>query len=871
MTFLWLVGLLRHRSLRLAGAGFGIAVTVALLASLGAFLVTSTTSMTERASTGVPIDWQVEAVPGADATAIEAAIHKAAPVAALEQVFYAQTAGLQATTGGTVQTTGPGKVVGLGQSYLAAFPKEVRLLSGTLDGVLVAQQTASNLHVGPGDAVTINRVGLVPSVVTVAGVIDMPDADAFFQGVGLPPQAAPQAPPDNVLILPAAEWHRIFDPQTTLRPDTTRLQFHVRLDHASLPVRPTEAYTQVTGQGRNLEVQVTGQALVSNTLAARLDAVRGDALYAAVLFLFLGLPGAALGAALTLAITGSGAGHRRGEQALLRIRGASATRIIGLAAGEAVLVSAGGIAVGLLVAAALASTNAWGLPAVGAALVGLTLGCAALLVPAWRQTRAQTVVLARRAVGRRAAPLWERVWLDVILLALAAAAFWQSASTGYQIVLAPEGVAAASVDYKAFLAPALFWLGSGLLVVRISAAVIGGKRRLLSTLLSPVAGRLAPVVSASLATQARRITLGVAMTALAVSFGTSTAIFNATYQAQARVDSLLTNGADVAVFGSFAAPASPHLAQLSALPGVTAEPMQHRFAYVGSDLQDLFGVNAPTIGKATSLSDAFFTGGTAAQLMAKLAVTPDGILVSEETVSDFQLTLGDTLNLRLKGADQAWRSVAFHFIGVAREFPTAPKDSFLVANAAYVAQMTGAPDAEYVLLQTKGDPVALADQVRAALPQFQVQDIAHVSQIIGSSLTSVNLTSLTRIELGFAVLMAAAAAGVMLALGFNDRRRSFAILTAIGAKPAQLGAFLWSEGLLVIFGGCVLGLASGAVTAWLLVKLLTGVFDPPPEGLVLPLDYLVLLAGLVAASVAGAVLLTQTRMRKAAVDQLRDL
>jgi putative ABC transport system permease protein len=167
--------------------------------------------------------------------------------------------------------------------------------------------------------------------------------------------------------------------------------------------------------------------------------------------------------------------------------------------------------------------------------------------------------------------------------------------------------------------------------------------------------------------------------------------------------------------------------------------------------------------------------------------------------------------------------------------------------------------------------VALADMVRAALPDMQVQDITHVSQIIGSSLTSVNLTSLTRIELAFAVLMAASAAGLMLALGFNDRRRSFAILSAIGAKRTQLGAFLWSEGALVFLGGSVLGLLSGIVTAWMLVKLLTGVFDPPPEGLVLPLGYLTLLVGLVAASVVAAVMLAEASLRKAAVDQLRDL
>ena len=64
---------------------------------------------------------------------------------------------------------------------------------------------------------------------------------------------------------------------------------------------------------------------------------------------------------------------------------------------------------------------------------------------------------------------------------------------------------------------------------------------------------------------------------------------------------------------------------------------------------------------------------------------------SQETVNDFQLSsIGDTINLRLMSAkDHQYHKVPFHFVGVAREFPTAPKDSFLVANASYVAKMTG--------------------------------------------------------------------------------------------------------------------------------------------------------------------------------------
>ncbi|TPL00504.1 ABC transporter permease [Mesorhizobium sp. B2-4-14] len=883
MFLLWIRGVLARRFMRVAGTAAGIALTVALLAAMALFLANAGASMTARAVSAVPIDWQVQVISGADPGLISKALPEAAPVKAVHQVRYADIAGFEARTGGTTQTTGPGQVVAFDSGYSSDFPAEIRLLSGSLDGALIAQQTAANLHVAPGDTVSIRRMGLPPTEVRIAGVVDLPDADALFQAVGLPPQAAPQAPPDNVLILPQEAWRQSFDPQGKARPDTTRLQLHVRLAHGALPSDPVAAYTFVTAAQRNLEARVAGQALVADNLGSRLGAVREDALYASVLFLFLGLPGIALAIALTFAVTSSGAERRRTEQALLRVRGATAKDILLLSATEAAVAAIGGTAFGMAVVF-LIGIAAPGLDAalgvdqprlLLVAFFGLLVGLIAFLYPAWRDARWATVMAARRTVSRPHPPLWQRLWLDGLLLAAAGLVFWQSASTGYQIVLAPEGVAATAVDYKAFVAPALFWLGMALLTIRLSATVIARNGTLLRLIVAPVSGALAPIVSAALSRQSGRLTIGIAMTALAISFATSTAVFNTTYNAQARIDAELTNGSDVTVFGTTDKPAGAHLAALASLPdAAAAEPMQHRFAYVGADLQDLYGIDPNRIGRATGLSDAYFSGASAAGTLALLAATPDGVLVSEETVQDFQLQQGDTINLRLVDArDHQYHPVVFKFIGVAREFPTAPKDSFLVANSAYVARMTGSDASEYVLMRAKADPAALARQASSALRSDQtlkVADIGQAAHLIGSSLTAVDLGGLTAIELGFAVVMAAAAAGLMLALGFFERRRPFAILAAIGAKPRQLAAFLWGEGLLILVGGMAFGLLSGLLTAWMLVKLLTGVFDPPPEALSIPWLYLAAVLGLVAASVAAAVLSARPSAGQA-TELLRDL
>lgn len=110
---------------------------------------------------------------------------------------------------------------------------------------------------------------------------------------------------------------------------------------------------------------------------------------------------------------------------------------------------------------------------------------------------------------------------------------------------------------------------------------------------------------------------------------------------------------------------------IARVPGVRgAEALQHRYAYVGTDLQDLYGVNPTTILDATRLQDGYFDGGTAGQLMARLAGEPDSILVSEETAKDFQLHPGDHLTLRLQdGRTKQLREVPFTYAGIARTFP----------------------------------------------------------------------------------------------------------------------------------------------------------------------------------------------------------
>ena len=851
MTGLWLRGLIRERPLRLWGASGGVMLTVAFLALLLSFIASGNANMTRRAAASVPVDWQVLLGQHTTPAQAEQAVRAATSVKTLLPVHYADVPSFSARTGGTVQTTGAGKVLGLPPGYRAAFPAEIRALIGSPDGVIISQQTAANLHAAVGDTINVGRYGAAPAKLKVVGVVDLPAADSLFQAVGAPKGLAPQAPPDNVLLLPSAQFQTLFAPQQLARPGTVRTQLHVRLATA-LPNDPGQAFALIGRLANNVEARLSGGAVVGNTLGVTLDGARESALYAQALFLFLGLPGALLAGGLTLSVAGASAAQRQAEAALLRVRGAGERLILSLGAAEALSVGVTGTLLGLslfvlltpLLSGGAAITSGgwlgWTLPV----LAGLLLSLLAVLLPTLTALRASTVSAQRQSVRRVGTPLWQRLYLDVLLLLLSAAVFWRSAAGGYQLVLAPEGVAKASIQLEAFVAPLALWLGGTLLALRLLGWLLRSGR--LSGLLRPFGGNLAGVITSALERQRPLLLRGAALVSLSAAFAVSTSLFNATYNDQARVDAVLTNGSDVTVSGNANSPAGTRLAALGALPGVSgSQPLIHRFAYVGADLQDIYGINAAHFTDVSRLADSYFKDITAASALAKLQASPNALFVSQETVNDYQLSLGDKLNLRLLNAvSHQYSVVPFTLAGVVREFPTAPKDSFLVGNAAYIAQMTGNALPEVALLKVSGDPASVvmgARQLVAKMPGVQVTDLATVRSRIASNLTAVNLAGLSRIELAFAALLLAASTGLVLALGLTERRRTFTVLNALGAKAGQLSAFLSGEALVVVGLGGLAGLGLGLGVAQTLTKLLQGVFDPPPEALVWPWAYLLAL------------------------------
>src|SRR5262249_36596231 len=158
--------------------------------------------------------------------------------------------------------------------------------------------------------------------------------------------------------------------------------------------------------------------------------------------------------------------------------------------------------------------------------------------------------------------------------------------------------------------------------------------------------------------------------------------------------------------------------------------------------------------------------------------TPDGILVSKETINDYQLKTGDLLNLRvLDHRDGRFHVVPFHVAGVVQEFPSAPRDSFMVANLSYLtsADHGGGPNLVFIKAPSPGTTAAAVARATRTDGTI-VRNIDQQTSQTVSSITTVDLRGISRIEEAFTIALAAAAMALFVALTMIERRHEFATM-----------------------------------------------------------------------------------------------
>jgi putative ABC transport system permease protein len=870
-----------------------LAAAVASLAAMLLFVGHSLGTMTSSAVRSVPIDWQGPVAGYGAATAVAARVAAQPGVAAAYATATAPFAGVEHVSPslGTIRA-GSGAILAVPPTYLSHLPA-LRLLRGSLrtGEIVFDQQLAATLQVQPGDSVTLTpRPGARPVRLRVSGIALVGAADQLFQPLDPLLGPAPAQPPANIAVLPLATFAGKIAPAlpsissaagASALPGSqvgTQWQVQAQVAPAALSGSPVRALQQATGLRNAVERSLPGQVVFVDNLADSLNTAAGDALYAETLYIMLAVPGALIALGLVyLAALGTAERDRR-ALALLRARGATRRHLIALALLESVLLGLTAGALGTAIALGAlqldgtsAGVSLGRLAAVFLVCVVLAIvGAAAARVGAGLGAFRGTVRAARGGVRRVGRPLWQRVYLDLLALAAAGFVYWLTVRTGFSAVVNPDTNPTLSLSVYMFLAPALLWLGAALLMVRLRGRLVSWAAARLA------GGRAATFPGFLLVSVARRgaaLNRGVLLLGLLLAFGVSLGLFVATYDQQARIDAQLTLGADVVVSAPPGVVTSRQLLQrLARLPGVAgASAVDHTYAYIGPDLQDTFGIDPATLRAGTTLRDSYFLGGSPSEMLGRLRSTPDGILVSKETITDYSLREGDLLRLRLLDHRTGrFRVAPFHVVGIVQEFPSAPKDSFMVANLAYLQRAGHDPGPNVVFVRAQGDPGRLARSVTGATRKLgvRVKSIRDQTAQTVSSITTVDLRGVSRIEELFALVLAVATMALFVTVGLAERRHELATMVALGASLRRVAAFLWTEAALVLAAALAFAALLGWLVAKVLVAMLQHVFDPPPDHLAAPWGFLaaLALAAAVGCLLAAAAAATQIgRLRLGAI------
>ena len=860
-----------------------LAAAAALLGSMLLFVGHSLRTMTASTLRSVPLDWQAPVNSYAQDRHVAAAVAAQPGIAQASATATAPFAGASHSGGAGVSRAGSGSILAVPPGYLSHI-QTFRLLHGALQpgAVVLDQQLAATLQAQIGDRVALTpRAGARAQSFRVSGVGLITAPDVVFQPLNPQLGPAPAQPPANALIMPLATFAATIGRSLPSLPAPaaaaaavpgaqtgTQWQVQAQLDQTGFTGSPSAALTRSGQILHRVERSLPGQVQFVDNLSDKLNTAASDALYAETLYIMLAVPGAlaALGLAY-LAALGTVERDRR-DLALMRARGATRRQLLLVALAESVVLGllagvlgAGGAlaAVSLIVKGGVGLTASRGATTVGVCILVSVAGALAARLGAVSSVWRSTVSESRRGVGREAKPLWQRLYLDLAALGLSGLIYWLTARTGFSAVVNPDSNPTLSLSVYMFFAPALLWLGATLLLVRMRGrAVAGVVRRMAGN--RPRSNRA--LLLASLGRRGAALNRGLLIVGLLLAFGVNLGLFTATYDQQAAIDAELTLGGDVTVTAPPGVIAvhglQSRIAQLPGVQGTTG--VDHSYAYVGPDLQDTFGVDTTTIARGTTLRDSYFLGAGARQSLARLARTPDGILVSKETIGDYQLNLGDLLRLRvLDHRTGRFQVVPFHVQGIVQEFPSAPRDSFMVANLSYLqaADHAGGPNTVFV---KTGNPAGVAASVsRATLRDGTiVKNIDQQNQQTTSSITTVDLRGISRIEEAFTIALVAAAMALFVALAVAERRHELATMAALGAGLRSIWAFVWSEAVLVLVAGLLLAAGLGLLLALMLVAMLQHVFDPPPDSLAVPWTYLAELAmGAVGATVVAALIVAR--------------
>lgn len=871
----------------------GVAVPVSLFAATAFFVDTSAQKMTQQAIAPVQIDMQAlisspRSAPGPIASQLAAR-----PQVSRVEPFASVDLPVQLPGAAAARTV---RVFAVDPSYLARHDW-VRKETGSLtQGALITDSLVSPTTI-PGSTARIQVPGSSTVVtVPVGGTVDLRKADTWFAVLTGDNQGNVAYVPDAMVvdyatftstILPALGATAATPPSSATAVagsgaaalGVVSLQEHITLDRTAFAADPATALTRSTGLRRTLERTAPGQITVLDNLGDALGAAKNDATNAKVLFLFLGLPGVLVAAGLAVATAGSIGAAQRREMALLRLRGATDAQVSRLSAVLSVGIGVGGSVVGLGLAAVavtiLLGAVSWQgvnvsslvLSAGLALLVGLTVTAVTLRASS-RTVRHSGVATQRAQLDPAADPAWRRRRLDLVAIGIGLGVLAVNYVSGGFRTASTEGQTL-SLSFYLLLAPLALWIGVALFGLRVATwwlarATAPQRARPLGSWPSAALRWLGRRPGRSAATAL----IGV----LAVAFGTNLLSFVNTYDGAKRVEAALSIGADLRVTPAQTTP--PTVPPLQNPDIAASTPVRIVSLTVGTDKRVAYAVE-PGSFLATVPAGPIDAAGQPVTATS-LATDPTAVLISAAFAKDFNVVVGDPVNVGLSDGRGGTRNVLLHAVG---EFSTAtpavPGADLMFGTGAYalptVAGATPpattaappvtstavpAPDFYLARLTPGADVTTVAARLtQAAGPSagFTVLTFNDALAKEQSTLATLNLGGLSRIEVAGTVVIATLGIALLGAFLVLERRREYAVLRSLGATTGQVLTPPAIEASITLAVSLVLGVPIGLMMTTITTRVLTPLFSFSPPLVAIPTGQLALLVAAVVAAAAVAV------------------
>ena len=782
------------------------------------------------------------------------------------------------------------RVFAFDQRYAEHYPS-IRVTAGSFapDAVLLSAEASRALAAAPGATIDLRLPGDGAALsLPVSGVTDLSRAKPLFSSRKSRKFEDFLYVPNAVVVTPTTFEEVIipaFQAANALRGSIIRnepvREVDVLVDRSGLPADPAGALRLTKSIAASIEAVAPGQDHLIDNISNTLEVARDDAAVGKRMFVFLGLPAALLAAVLAAYAASIHADAQRREQATLRQHGAEGRVLLrALVVKAVVLAGAGsllGTALGYLSALVILGRHtlveAPFSQLVGSALVAICLGVLttgfALYLPG-RRALARDVMSERREIAVQRDPVWRRLHLDIVMLvvALTGQIVAQRAGAFDAPVTSVTTGGTVSLPSALLVAPMIVWFAGMVLAGRGADAVT-------SRLPIPADG-FGTVIRGTLVRSLRRrpteLVNGIVGVGVVIAFGTSLALFAATYDAAKADDARFTVGSDLRITPSPVSP-DPHTTefttklQVAGVSAVTSVVFElDNSVLIGQydqDRRDLAAIDAEGFARVAPLSDSFFADHSATRDLATLASELNGVLVDTRTTEQLSVQLGDDIEVLLARGTDSQITKTLHVVGVFERFPGFPQGVHMVMNLAFYQASTGLTDVDFFLARTTDrDHNGLSRTVKSltsgpgAHEPLSIDSTETTNDRDQSSLTALNVNGLIRLDSLYTSLMTAAAVAIFVFGLTQQRRREYVILRAQGARTRELRLLILAESALVAVGGLAAGMLVGGGMAYMFVQILQPLFVLDPS-LTLAIGDVARLAGVsLAAALASGLIAT---------------